>query len=178
VLTAGLANKRPRASNPLTKLLKEKEKANINGYGTEARLRAGRAVTLEDSDDDMDDVLIDALVASSSDFDVSMDLEHNKASATVQKTRVERLLGKKEGQAVDKILNHDRGDKKINVKIIGIEFFNLNLTSKYAPLQNQINRLETEDTADPVLTLLRNAVNVKGLPQVFLSHVTLLMSML
>lgn len=131
-------------SNPLTKLLKQKQKADSYAFLDE----------LSESDDELDLLHIDSLAVASSDADMDVDATG---------ARVEQLLGSKDGQAVGKILTHDRDHKAADAKVCGVQFFN----TKYAvaPQATQrayIARLQGEDPTDVVFNVLKKAVHVNG----------------
>jgi hypothetical protein len=155
--TAGLQRNR-RAANPLTKMLKEKEKADSHGYGARAVLAAG---DLSDSENELEELDLKRLVVATSDVD--MDVDEKSPSEKLNDARVEELLGVEDGQAVGKILNHDRGTRKSAAKTIGLDFFHSHHeVYKKAPRSTYIANLLPEDVNDPVFKALKEAVHIKG----------------
>lgn len=144
ILTTGVA-KKPRSSNPLKKLLQQKQKADSYAFLDE----------LSDTDDDLDLLGIDLLAVASSEGEMDVD----SAGA-----RVAQLLGSKDGKAVGKILTHDRNHHIKNVKVVGIEFFtHEHKSAPPATRSTYIAKLEGEDFNDAVFNVFKNAVHVNGI---------------
>lgn len=140
VLTAGVARK-PRMSNPLKKLLQQKQKSDPTAFLED----------LTDTDEELDLLRIDSLAVASSEGDMDMDSTES---------RVAQLLGSKDGKAVGKILVHDRDHHTKNVKVVGIRFF----APKYNVTPSTTNSLtlQGEDSTDAVFNVLKKAVHVNG----------------
>lgn len=135
-------------------MLKEKEKADSHGYGARAVLAAG---DLSDSENELD---LKRLVVATSDVD--MDIDERSPSEELNGARVEELLGVEDGQAVGKILNHDRGTRASAAKTIGLDFFHSHEVYKKAPRSTYIANLLPEDIDDPVFKTLKEVVHAKG----------------
>jgi len=156
ILTTGLQKKR-KAVNPIAKMLKEKEKADTNGYGSFAVLAAG---DFSGPENELDGIDLNRLAVATSDAD--MDVDEKSPSEEIDGGRVEQLLGVEDGQAVGKILNQDRDNRTAPVKPIGLTFF----LSHNEPYRGQrstyIAGLMPGDVKDPVFDMLKDAVDRKG----------------
>jgi hypothetical protein len=176
VSTSGYSSKSLRRSNPLTKILKDHQKDKTNGCGTEAILATEELVAsrpeLREDFEDIDDLLnmtsLEVGTSSLPDVATRLNRDHGSQSSrdpSISEARVEKLLGAKEGQAVGKILNRDRGNRPKKTTAVGIELFNPmdDVPQDASPKMSSAAGLQTEDISDIIFNILKNAVNAKGM---------------